>query len=147
MGNNYVMKWSKWVPEKCNIHDLLRERWNEAILKVSDNICALCEVEGESADHITTGCGDAALVWEHISRWWKVPPIYGFSVRDLLELHKSIKFGDVEKHVLHGIIVIACWSIWKAINDKVFEGIEVIVEDIIGDIKSLGFFWFKNMSK
>ncbi|XP_076940478.1 uncharacterized protein LOC143609668 [Bidens hawaiensis] len=100
------------------------------------------EVEGESVDHITTGCGVAAVVWEHISRWCKVPPIYGFSVRDFLELHKSIKLGDLEKDAFHGIIVIAYWSIWKARNNKVFKGIEIKVEDIIIDIKSLGFLWF-----
>ncbi|XP_076941741.1 uncharacterized protein LOC143611423 [Bidens hawaiensis] len=131
MGNNYAMKWSKWVPAKCNIHAWraeigrlpskgVLERRN---VRVSDNICVLCEVEGKSVDHITTGCGVAAVVWEHVSRWCKVPPIYAFSVRDPLELHKSIKLGDVEKDAFHGIIVIACWSIWKARNNKVSKGI------------------------
>ncbi|XP_076911852.1 uncharacterized protein LOC143569957 [Bidens hawaiensis] len=101
------------VPAKCNNHarraeiDRLPtkgalERRN---LRVSDNICALCEVE----------------------------------IRDLLELHKSIKLGDVAKEAFHRIIIIVCWSIWIARNDKVFEGSEVKVEDIIGGIKSLGF--------
>ncbi|XP_076917387.1 uncharacterized protein LOC143577439 [Bidens hawaiensis] len=92
-----------------------------------------------------TGCGIPAVVWEHISRWCKVPPIFGFSV--LLELHKTTKLGVVEKEAFHGIITIACWRLWKAKNEKVFDGKEVIVKEIIGDIKAYGFLWFKYRSK
>ncbi|XP_076917527.1 uncharacterized protein LOC143577631 [Bidens hawaiensis] len=113
-NNNYIMKWSKWVPAKCNIHawraEMDRIPTRGALerrnISVSDNVCAL------------------------------------FTVRDHLELHKSIKLGDIENEVFHGVIIIACWRIWKARNDKVFEGKEVKVEDIIGDIKVLGFLWF-----
>ncbi|XP_076900492.1 uncharacterized protein LOC143554672 [Bidens hawaiensis] len=153
--NNYVMRWCKWVPAKCNIHvwrvEMNRiptrgalERRNLSIPSIE---CALCEVGRESADHITTGCFVSTIVWDHISRWCKIAPIYGFSVRDMLEFHKIIKLGEIEKEVFHRIIIIGCWRIWKARNEKVFEGKEVKVEEIIGDIKVLGFLWFNKRSK
>ncbi|XP_076895079.1 uncharacterized protein LOC143547568 [Bidens hawaiensis] len=147
-SKNYVMRWSKWVPTKCNIHgwraemkriptkDVLEKR-NIPVLNKS---CILCDSGIESADHIYTGCMVAAVVWENISRWCKVPPIFGFSVRDLLELHKVNYIGANKNEVLHGIIIIACWTIWKARNEKVFEGKDVKIEEIIADIKSFIFF-------
>ncbi|XP_076936225.1 uncharacterized protein LOC143603273 [Bidens hawaiensis] len=153
--NNYVMKWSKWVPAKCNIH-VWRAEMNiiptrMALVRrnvpITNDLCVFCELGNESADHINTGCMVAAIVWDHVSKWCRVPPIYGFSVRDLLELHKSCKLGLVEKEAFHGIVIIVCWRVWKARNEKVFEGKDIKIEDIIGDIKSLGFLWFKYRSK
>ncbi|XP_076905161.1 uncharacterized protein LOC143560836 [Bidens hawaiensis] len=89
----------------------------------------------------------AAIVWDHVSRWCKVPPIFGFSVRDVSDLHKSIKLGVVEKEAFHGIVIIACWEIWKAKNEKVFAGKEVKIEEIIGYIKLFAFLWYKHRSK
>lgn len=104
---------------KCNIHVWKAEMnviptW-EALkrrnLRVLDNVCVMCELRKESTDHITTGCLMAMVVWDHINRWCKIPLIYGFSVRDLLELHKNIRLGKIEKEVLHWIIIIGCWRI------------------------------------
>ncbi|XP_076890001.1 uncharacterized protein LOC143540934 [Bidens hawaiensis] len=105
--NNYVMKWSKWVPAKCNIHvwrvEMNRIPTRMALVRrnvpVTNDLCVFCELGNESADHIITGCMVAAIVWDH------------------------------------------------ARNEKVFEGKDIKIEDIIGDIKSLGFLWFKYRSK
>lgn len=40
-------------------------------------------------------------------------------------------------------IIIACWSLWNARNEKDFEGKKVKIENIIGNIKSFGFLWLK----
>ncbi|XP_076948386.1 uncharacterized protein LOC143620614 [Bidens hawaiensis] len=153
--NNFVMKWSKWVPAKCNIHawraDINRIPTRGALesknIRVEDNLCVFCEMGVETADHLFTHCAFAAIVWEHISRWCKIPHIFSFSVKNLLELHKTVKLGEKEKEVFHGLVIVACWRIWKARNEKVYEGKEVKIEDLIGDIKSLGVFWFLNRGK
>ncbi|XP_076881447.1 uncharacterized protein LOC143529564 [Bidens hawaiensis] len=116
-------------------------------IRIMDSVCVIREIGIESVDHITTGCLVAAVVWEHVSRWCKIPPIFGFSVRDLLELYKTIEIGETKKEALHGIVIMACWRIRKAGNEKVFNSKVVNLEEIIGDIKSLGFLWFKNKSK
>ncbi|XP_076949911.1 uncharacterized protein LOC143622733 [Bidens hawaiensis] len=97
-------------------------------LPTRKSVCPLCEMSGETADHIMTGCGVSSVVWDHISRWCKFPPIFGFTVRDLLELYKIINVVTIKKEALHGIIIIACWRIWKARNEKVFEGKAVNVK-------------------
>ncbi|XP_076926566.1 uncharacterized protein LOC143589796 [Bidens hawaiensis] len=144
-SNNFVMKWSKWVPAKCNIH-MWRAEQNRIPTRVAlarrnvmvtNDLCALCGDQKETTYHIYTGCMVATVVWDHISRWCKVPPVFSFSVRDLLNLHKSIKLGLVEKEAFHGIVIVACWRIWKARNEKVFEGKDVKIEEVIGDIKCL----------
>ncbi|XP_076921629.1 uncharacterized protein LOC143583114 [Bidens hawaiensis] len=154
-GDNYIMKWSKWIPNKWNIRawraemDRLPTRrvLERRNIRVTDSVCPLCDSEVETVDHIMTGCGVSTMVWEHISRWCNVPPIFGFSVRDILELHKSTNIGANKKEVFHGIIIIALWKIWKARNEHVFEGKEINLFEIIGDIKASGFLWYKYSSK
>ncbi|XP_076920623.1 uncharacterized protein LOC143581819 [Bidens hawaiensis] len=101
------MKWSKWVPNKCNIHawraEMDRIPTRRALIRrnirVNDIVCPLCDSGEETADNLLTGCGAVSVVWDHISRWCKVPPIFGFSVRDLLELHTNINLGANKKGV------------------------------------------------
>ncbi|XP_076905265.1 uncharacterized protein LOC143560980 [Bidens hawaiensis] len=124
-----------------------RETLRKRNIKVPFRLCGLCDLEVESVEHVFSGCLVALRVWEFVGHWCKAPPVFVFSVRDLLELHLASGLGVLEKKILQGVVIIACWRIWKARNEKVFKGKEIKIEEIIGDIKSLGFLWFKNRSK
>ncbi|MFS7973729.1 hypothetical protein Hanom_Chr09g00860101 [Helianthus anomalus] len=41
----------------------------------------------------------------------------------------------------------ALWCLWVARNEAIFSGIEVKVENIFCNLKSLGFLWFKYRSR
>ncbi|MFS7991238.1 hypothetical protein Hanom_Chr12g01068431 [Helianthus anomalus] len=82
-----------------------------------------------------------------ISRWCRVPPIFAFSTKDLLESHKNGILKGKEKEAMHGIIIVACWCLWLARNKAKFSDVQVKVDKVFGDVKSLGFLWFKNRYK
>ncbi|KAJ0468126.1 hypothetical protein HanIR_Chr14g0692961 [Helianthus annuus] len=69
-----------------------------------------------------------------------MPSIYAFSFRDLLEQHNIVGFLDLRKEAVQGIIMIGCWSIWKARNEFKFSDRPVKIENINNEMKALGFF-------
>ncbi|XP_022024630.1 uncharacterized protein LOC110924964 [Helianthus annuus] len=150
----YVLDWNKWVPSKCNLFvwkaEMGRIPTADALSKrgmqVGDGLCPLCKSEAESVDHLFTSCVVAIVLWQKVSLWCRIPPIFAFSFHDLLEVYKSSHVKVVEKPVIQGIIFSAIWCLWKARNKAVFSGIEAKVESIFCDVKSFGYLWFKYRS-
>ncbi|XP_076925722.1 uncharacterized protein LOC143588649 [Bidens hawaiensis] len=150
-STNSVVKWCKWVPNTCNINIWRAEldklptqvALSRRNIQVPFRLCGLCDSEIEAVEHVLVGCSVALKVWDFVSSWCKFPPIFAFSVKDLLDLYSSSGLGVDKKVVFQGIVIIACWSIWKARNDRIFEGRVVKVEDIVGNIRSLDFLWYK----
>ncbi|XP_076890658.1 uncharacterized protein LOC143541793 [Bidens hawaiensis] len=138
-----VLNWSRWVPIKCNIFVwravLNRLPTSEMLIKrnirVESSSCLLCSCGEDNIDHLLSGCFVSALVWQHISVWCRIPQIFVFSTKDLRELSSSLVLGKREKEILHGIIIIGCWRIWKARNDKLHKDKEVKIHEIMEDIK------------
>ncbi|MFS7958314.1 hypothetical protein Hanom_Chr07g00676791 [Helianthus anomalus] len=108
--------------------------------------CPLYGCETETVDHLFISCQFADLIWQKVSRWCHIPTIYAFSIKDLLEIHKFSRLGLLEKKILQGIIIIACWCIWLARNKVIFSVSRACAEDVFSDLKSMGFFWLKHRS-
>ncbi|KAJ0814615.1 putative RNA-directed DNA polymerase [Helianthus annuus] len=145
-------RWCKWLPIKCNVFmwRLLLDRIPTKVALYRRNIacggclCPFCEEHDESTEHIFTGCGTANGVWNGIARWIHLPPFYFFSVKDLIELAKNVGWSSGKKEVLHGIVILTCWCIWKARNERIFGNSSRNVVEIVSDIKALGFLWYSN---
>ncbi|XP_022020265.1 uncharacterized protein LOC110920362 [Helianthus annuus] len=128
-ANGFVMDWCKWVPAKCNIHawrlEMERIPTGEALKKrntqIGDSVCPLCFSAEESSLHLFTGCLVASNIWNGISMWCKIPYIIVFSIKDLLGIHKELRASERKKDAVQGIIMIACWSIWRARNKLIFS--------------------------
>ncbi|KAJ0605604.1 hypothetical protein HanHA300_Chr02g0064871 [Helianthus annuus] len=116
-------------------------------VQLQDSFCSLCGDNEETTDHILTGCGLAAGVWAAISVWCRVPNIFAFSTKDLVSAQAQQGWPENKKIIVQGIITIAAWRVWKARNEKTFSNKVPKVADIISDIKTLGFLWFKNRAK
>ncbi|KAL8215675.1 hypothetical protein R6Q57_022512 [Mikania cordata] len=80
----------------------------------------------------------------HIESWCKLPPIFAFSFRDLLELPKSVARGKHSKELILSIIQTTVWCIWKARNDVIFNQRKVPKEKNVEEIKALSYFWVKH---
>ncbi|XP_076882678.1 uncharacterized protein LOC143531219 [Bidens hawaiensis] len=130
IANIYALNWCKWVPFKCNIHawraEMDRISTKEALGKrnipMANSMCSFCGTNVETANHIFTNCLVAMAIWDEIARWFKVSPFSASLVRDLLNIAKASGLEDQKKDMMHGIIIISCWGIWKARNEKIFEG-------------------------
>ncbi|XP_076927472.1 uncharacterized protein LOC143591034 [Bidens hawaiensis] len=84
-------------------------------------VCPICEEEIESAEHLLVSCSFAQSVWCIIAGWCKVPPIFAFSIRDLLELYRFSCLPTRKAKVFHAVCLATMWCIWKARNSLLFE--------------------------
>ncbi|MFS7972310.1 putative reverse transcriptase zinc-binding domain-containing protein [Helianthus anomalus] len=151
----FVMDWCRWVPSKCNIHawrmEMNKLPTGEALRKrniaIGEITCPLCFSEEESVDHVFISCRVAAIIWNGVSSWCKIPQIYAFSIKDLLCFHEFLRVSDRKKVAVQGIIMITCWSLWRARNKFKFSNSPVKIDSILGEVKALGHFWFSNRSR
>ncbi|PWA81382.1 reverse transcriptase domain, Reverse transcriptase zinc-binding domain protein [Artemisia annua] len=152
---SYMYKWCKWIPNKCNIFmwranmdriptmTALRRR----NIVVGDGFCTLCGEAEETTDHIFTACSVASGVWGGISSWCKIPPLFMFSFKDVFQLINHLDGSKTRKEVIYGLLILTCWCLWKARNDKIFNNREANVVHIVSDVKVLGFLWYSSRFK
>ncbi|XP_035845203.1 uncharacterized protein LOC118491490 [Helianthus annuus] len=147
--------WCKWIPIKCNIFMWRAERdrlpTKVAIRKrniaLESAECSLCGDQEETAEHLFTGCSITTGVWQAISAWCQIPQIFAFSIRDLLDIHKFVGGSKIKPKVIRGVVIVTCWKIWKTRNDRVFSQRDSNVANIVADVKSISFLWFKHRFK
>ncbi|XP_035838867.1 uncharacterized protein LOC118486491 [Helianthus annuus] len=154
-SGRFVMRWCRWVPQKCNIFAWRAEMYriptvdalaNRGVV-VIDDLCSFCSAGSDSVDHIFTLCPFALGLWEKISFWCRIKNFFIFSFRDLLEIHEQGTRSASDRLILHGIIISACWVLWKARNDIRFNGKRRNVEDLFSEVRVLSFFWLKHRAK
>ncbi|XP_076918146.1 uncharacterized protein LOC143578444 [Bidens hawaiensis] len=151
----HTFRWSSWLPAKCNIfmwRTLLDRIPTKVALRrrnilVGDCKCVLCGEVEETAEHVFTVCRFADGVWNGIARWCHIPPIFLFSINDIQTIVDQSGSSNRKKELLHGILVLTCWRIWKARNEKVFTKNNTKITEIISDVKSMGFLWYKSRGK
>jgi hypothetical protein len=123
------------VPTKDNL--LLRG----IILPNGGTHCAWCGQFPEYACHLFLHCKVAFSVWYAIFKWLGVVivmPANLFYLFDCLSgAVASIKAKNKFKLVWHTVI----WSIWKALNNKIFKNIDVQPVDIVEEVKVLSRKW------
>lgn len=152
---NEVYQWSKWIPRKCNMFmwraSLNRLPTKEALRKrnvfVDDVSCDLCGESEETVDHLFSGCKIIGLIWEAVALWCNIPRFFVFSLSDVLHMMDGLPFKAKKKEIVYGILIVACWRLWKARNDKIFNGTDLNVPHLIADVKSMAFLWFKHRHK
>ncbi|KAJ0535080.1 putative RNA-directed DNA polymerase [Helianthus annuus] len=150
-----VFEWNNWVPKKVSIvawraeMERLPTRCALAVrnVPVSSQMCVICGDYAESSDHIFVSCSFAQMIWQILANWCGIPPIYAFGIKDLLSLHSSSSGSRRKRKVIHAVILVAFWSIWKSRNDAVFRQEVPNVSKSMEEIKSLAFLWVKNRSK
>ncbi|KAJ0605054.1 hypothetical protein HanHA300_Chr02g0058651 [Helianthus annuus] len=118
--------WSSWVPTKCNIF-----MWRAFLDRLPTKLAL--------ARMLFMAMG----VWNEISTWCKIPRPFVFYVNDLVHLLEHSGVSGVKKTIFHGIIIITCWRLWRARNDKLFNRKDPNVVELVAEIKSLGFLWYK----
>ena len=62
-------------------------------------------------------------------------------------MHEHVGLKCKAKVVFQGIIFLSCWVIWRARNKLKFEGKTVKIEEVISEIKSIGFLWVRSRAK
>ncbi|PWA61623.1 RNA-directed DNA polymerase, eukaryota [Artemisia annua] len=154
-SNIHVFEWCKWIPIKYNIFGWRAEMGKiptamalrHRNIPINDVSCPFCGDVEETVDHLFTGCLVANALWQHFTSWCKVHNWFAFSFKDLVDIHNFVGLTGKAKDIFHGIILIGCWSIWRARNRIKFQNKKYRMVNIIGEVKELGFLWAKNRAK
>ncbi|MFS8016406.1 hypothetical protein Hanom_Chr15g01368331 [Helianthus anomalus] len=59
----------------------------------------------------------------------------------MLDIHTFSQLSKKAKKIIHGLVIISCWCLWKGRNKIVVNQIKRGPQDILGGIKSKGFGW------
>jgi len=94
-----------------------------------------CDEEGETSSHLFLHCNFTFKVWSMVGGWLEI----NFITPQTLFQHFECWSGEIGKKRLrkgywlawHGSV----WVIWKARNDRIFNNLTKIPEEIVEDIK------------
>ncbi|XP_076928110.1 uncharacterized protein LOC143591949 [Bidens hawaiensis] len=86
-------------------------------VQVGDGLCVFCGETEESVDHLFSGCRVACGVWIALAKWCKIPHFFVFSLLDVIKMVSYLAESNTKKERIYGIIIEACWTMWKARND------------------------------
>ncbi|KAM0051495.1 putative reverse transcriptase zinc-binding domain-containing protein [Helianthus debilis subsp. tardiflorus] len=154
-GGGFIWEWCRWVALKCNVFAWRAEmerlptqlEFLKRNIPVVDSCCSMCNEGVETAGHLFTRCSFVAEVWAKVSNWSRTPFLVAFSFKNVLEAHIHYGLKGKKQALFHGIVVITCWFIWKARNDRVFNGKTLKAEEVFRSIMSAGYLWYRNRTK
>lgn len=73
---------------------LAAERTSSALsiraIHIPSSLCPLCGDYEENTRHLLISYSIANMVWTYIATWCTIQPMFAFSVKDFLELHKTM---------------------------------------------------------
>ncbi|XP_021986259.1 uncharacterized protein LOC110882582 [Helianthus annuus] len=121
-----------------------RDNLRRRNVDITSVMCHFCDEYEETVDHLLTACSVAIRVWETVSAWCNIPPIFAFEFKDLMDSHNSIQVGKKAKKIILWLAIISCWYIWKGRNELVFNQMRRSPQEIMVEIKLRGFGWVKN---
>ncbi|XP_022007419.1 uncharacterized protein LOC110906620 [Helianthus annuus] len=126
-----------------------RIRMKRALMKrnihVGNMDCVLCGDWEENVENLFTGCRVSTGVWQEIPAWCKIRTVFAFTVSDLFDFQNSCAASTTtRKEAIRGVFIITCWWIWRTRNQSLFEHKSFKVADIVANIKTTSFLWFKH---
>ncbi|XP_076891442.1 uncharacterized protein LOC143542847 [Bidens hawaiensis] len=121
-----IYSWNYWLPLKLNTFgwrvNLARLPTMDALIKRKiingPNACCFCWSDAETVDHLFTGCFVASLVWQKISKWCKIPPIFAFTIGDLFNVHKHIPGHFNKKRIVQSSFWLATGAYGEPVTDS-----------------------------
>lgn len=129
------------IPTKLNLE--LRN----VLAPKESTLCPMCNRAEESSTHLFLHCHLMDKVWSKVM-WWLdnffvIPPN--------LFVHWECWSGTVSnKHLVKGLRLIwltTLWVLWKTRNDKIFNGVNREVDEMVDDIKVLSWRWMLQRMK
>ncbi|XP_021975427.1 uncharacterized protein LOC110870555 [Helianthus annuus] len=66
------------------------------------------------------------------------------NLMDDMELHRVQGLSPIRKKIVRGVMIVCCWRLWKARNERVFENKDAKVVEVVAEVKALSFLWYNN---
>lgn len=105
------------------------------------NICKLCDLFVEDANHLLLTCPFAVEVWHYFLPSANFTGSLQPTVLEVLKNWKSCHLSSQAKELWDRLPASITWSLWKKCNARTFEGIQKRSEAIITEIKIQTIHW------
>ncbi|KAJ0495910.1 putative reverse transcriptase zinc-binding domain-containing protein [Helianthus annuus] len=148
-------EWNNWSPIKVNflVWRLIQDKVPTVSALAQRNVfvansrCKLCEEEYESALHLFGSCHVAIELWDFISKWCRIHPIFILELEDLANIHKRNRGSKRWEKVVSMVTQATIWVIWRSRNDAVFNDKRSNVNRMKEEVKMYGYMWLKSRVK
>ncbi|XP_022015115.1 uncharacterized protein LOC110914639 [Helianthus annuus] len=148
-----VFEWNNWVPKKVGIvawrAEMERLPTKCALVRrnipVQNNTCVFCGDYEET--YVFVSCQFVQTIWQNLAVWCGIPPIIAFGINDILTVHESSSGSRKIRKVIHALVLVTFWSIWKSRNDAVFRQVNPSTTRNLDEIKSVAYLWVKSRAK
>ncbi|MCH96298.1 F-box family protein [Trifolium medium] len=116
--------------------------FKRGILQYQQTNCALCELAVESSVHLFLHCDCSSKVWYDIMRWLGLVVIIPSNLASSFGLLVGCGKNKRSRECLALIWNSLLWTIWKVRNDFVFNNKEVVIEEMVDQVKTQSWKWF-----
>ncbi|KAL9688405.1 hypothetical protein QQ045_032826 [Rhodiola kirilowii] len=117
--------------------------YRRRVLNREDLICALCEEDRESADHLLIHCKWSWKLWSISLKWWGSSWVAPQSVRCLLESWEIGGMSKPAKRIGKILCYATLWSIWEERNRRCFQSQRRSAEEVGELVKARVAWWAK----
>jgi hypothetical protein len=135
--------WKAWALPKCKfffwllLHD---RRWTAARRKrrglQDEDVCALCDQEQETAQHLAGECVFAREVWYRVLAPIGLELLTPQPRTSFLDwwLSRRILLGTTRRKGFNSLAILGSWCLWKERNRRVFDGVGRLVVAVADSI-------------
>jgi len=145
--------WNKHVPLKVVLFAwrLFRDRLptkdnllRRGVIPYDSRLCIAGCNTVETSTHLFLHCPTFGAVWYLLFRWLSFSTVIPLGVVDHFNQF-FLDGGNVKARgaILHAIRFATTWEIWKERNNRLFNGKQSSILNVVDKIKSLAFMWLK----
>lgn len=109
--------------------------------------CVNCIGCAESCDHLLVSYPMAELILEEIFSWCEIPKVRFNKVTELILFIFRWSNCKRKRSLLAAILYCGLWCIWKGRNQRLFNNCPNRPANILENVKSLTFIWWKHRGK
>ncbi|XP_026439714.1 uncharacterized protein LOC113338526 [Papaver somniferum] len=144
--------WKKNIPPKVSFmlwaifHESL-PTYNMLIrrdVEVQSEVCVMCKMENETADHLLVNCSYAYEVWSYFLNAFKVSLVAPNTVKAFFESWRMNSLSGRCKEIWWKIIYAVMWHLWKERGKGASGGREKTAEELIMLVKQTIMLWLIN---
>ncbi|MBA0692313.1 hypothetical protein Goari_009884, partial [Gossypium aridum] len=108
------------------------------------NVCPWCDREQERVNHLFFKCNFIVGFWRRIFNWWEVGwKMVSGNFEEFYSLCFNVKLHSTRKSLWLIAIAAACWSVWLARNEMVFERKVLSMDTLIFHSKMRALLWVR----
>ncbi|GJT65778.1 RNA-directed DNA polymerase, eukaryota [Tanacetum coccineum] len=132
-------RWFVFLPTRLNL--------SRRGLDIQSILCANCNKEVESTNHVFFACSMTRDIYHKIASWWDINYSEFSSYEEWLEWLLNMRIQSDRRKILEGIFYVMWWFVWSFQNKSIIGSSIPFEAVIFDDLVSRSYYWCKYRSK